>query len=110
MLAAPDATMLTAQVSSGGSATIVMSHRDGALVFTAAGLPGLAPPRAYQLWLMSPSGAAVSRAAARLPGTAWPARWSSPGWPAATRSGSRSSPPAAQPRPTTAPILMLSLS
>jgi anti-sigma factor RsiW len=57
VLGAPDATMLTAKVTTGGSATVVMSHRDRALVFTAAGLPVLAPGQSYELWLMAPGGA-----------------------------------------------------
>jgi anti-sigma-K factor RskA len=56
VLAAPDVTMLTAQVTSGGTATVVMSHRASALVFTAAGLPVLPQSRSYQLWLMGPAG------------------------------------------------------
>jgi Anti-sigma-K factor rskA/Putative zinc-finger len=56
VLAAPDVTMLTAQVHSGGSATVVMSHRAGTLVFTAAGLRALPQSRSYQLWLMGPAG------------------------------------------------------
>jgi anti-sigma-K factor RskA len=56
VLSAPDATMLTAQVRSGGSATVVMSHRARSLVFTAAGLRALSHARSYQLWLMSPAG------------------------------------------------------
>ena len=56
VLGAPDAVMLTARVTSGGHATIVMSRRDRALVFTASGLHGLPPARAYQLWVMGPGG------------------------------------------------------
>lgn len=109
VLAAPDATMLTAQVSSGGSATVVMSHRDGALVFSAAGLPGLGSSRVYELWLMGPSGL---KSAGMLP----PARHGmtgpmvvsglSPG----DKVGLTVEPAGGSPRPTTPPILMLSLS
>lgn len=56
VLGAPDATMLTAEVRAGGSATVVMSHRERALVFTAAGLPALSAARSYELWLMGPDG------------------------------------------------------
>jgi Anti-sigma-K factor rskA/Putative zinc-finger len=56
VLAAPDATMLTASVTSGGSATVVMSHRARALVFTAAGLPVLPSSSSYELWLAGPDG------------------------------------------------------
>jgi anti-sigma-K factor RskA len=56
VLGAPDATMLTAKVTSGGNVTVVMSHRARALVLTAAGLPALPGARSYQLWLMGPGG------------------------------------------------------
>ena len=109
VLAAPDATMLTAQVSSGGSATIVMSHRDGALVFTAAGLPGLDPSHRYELWLMSPSGPVP---AGLLPasrhGMSGPMVIS--GLSAGDKVGLTVEPAVGSPHPTTAPILMLSLS
>ena len=48
--------MLTARITGGGTATVVMSHRDRALVFTAAGLPALPAGSRYQLWLMGPTG------------------------------------------------------
>jgi anti-sigma-K factor RskA len=56
VLGAPDATMLTAHVSTGGTAAVVMSHREGALVFTAAGLRALPSAESYELWLMGPAG------------------------------------------------------
>jgi anti-sigma factor RsiW len=64
VLNAPDAVMLTDRVKAGGSATIVMSGRDRALVFTTAGLPPLPASRCYQLWLMGPAG---DRSAGMLP-------------------------------------------
>jgi anti-sigma-K factor RskA len=64
VLNAPDAVMLTARITVGGTATVVMSHRDRALVFTAAGLPALPAGSCYQLWLMGPAG---DRPAAVLP-------------------------------------------
>jgi anti-sigma-K factor RskA len=56
ILGAPDAKMMTAKVRTGGTATVVMSHRAGELVFTASKLTVLPPSRAYELWLMGPSG------------------------------------------------------
>jgi Anti-sigma-K factor rskA/Putative zinc-finger len=56
VLNAPDAVMLTARITGGGTATVVMSHRDRALVFTAAGLPALPAGSCYELWLMGPAG------------------------------------------------------
>ena len=64
VLNAPDATMMTARAASGGTATVVMSHQDHALVFTAARLPALPSSRRYELWLMGSGGA---RPAGMLP-------------------------------------------
>jgi hypothetical protein len=64
VLSAPDAVMLTARVTGGGTATVVTSLRDRALVFTADGLPPLPAGRYYQLWLM---GRAGDRPAGLLP-------------------------------------------
>ena len=54
MLTARDATMISAPVTTGGTATIVMSAHDRALVFAAAGLRALPPSSCYELWLMRP--------------------------------------------------------
>lgn len=56
VLGARDATTLTAKVSTGGRATVVMSHRARALVFIGIGLTRLPAAQAYELWLMSPVG------------------------------------------------------
>ena len=53
VLTASDATMMSGQVSGGGTARVVMSHHVDELVFTASGLPAAA---GYQLWLVGPSG------------------------------------------------------
>jgi anti-sigma-K factor RskA len=54
VLTARDAHMLSAQVATGGTATVVMSGREHALVFAAAGLRALPRSRCYELWLMAP--------------------------------------------------------
>jgi len=64
VLTAPDAVKLTAQVRTGGTATIVMSHHDGMLVFAAAGLRRLSAAQRYELWLIRPG---RERPAGRLP-------------------------------------------
>jgi len=56
VLGAPDATMLSAHVRTGGMATVVMSHRERALVFTAADLHVLPSAESYELWLTGPAG------------------------------------------------------
>jgi anti-sigma-K factor RskA len=53
---ANDATMMNGQVSGGGMATIVMSHRDQALVFTARNLPAIPASARYEIWLIGPDG------------------------------------------------------
>ena len=66
VLTAPDATMLDARVTTGGTATIVVSRHQRALLFAAAGLRPLPPSKCYELWLMGPGG---DRPAGMLPGT-----------------------------------------
>jgi len=56
IVGARDATTLTADVRTGGKATVVMSHRADALVFIASGLTRLPASKAYELWLMGPAG------------------------------------------------------
>lgn len=52
VLNAPDATMMNVHAPTGGTATVIMSHRDHALVLTTARLPALPAGRRYQIWLM----------------------------------------------------------
>jgi Anti-sigma-K factor rskA, C-terminal/Putative zinc-finger len=54
ILNAPDATIMSAKAVRSGSATVVMSHRDHALVLTTAMLPALPAGQRYQVWLMGP--------------------------------------------------------
>ncbi len=56
VLTAPDKAVLTSKVSTGGSVTVVMSHREHCLVFVAHGLSRLPGGQAYELWLMGPYG------------------------------------------------------
>ena len=64
VLTAPDAVTMTAQVRTGGTATIVMSHHDRMLVFAAAGLRQLPAAQHYELWLIR---SGQDRPAGRLP-------------------------------------------
>jgi anti-sigma-K factor RskA len=56
VLTARDARMMTGPLTGGGTATIVMSHVEDALVFSAAGLHALPASRGYELWLIGPTG------------------------------------------------------
>jgi anti-sigma-K factor RskA len=109
VLNAPDAVMLTARVKAGGTVTVVMSHRDGSLVFTTDRLPRLAGGRCYQLWLMGPRG---DRSGGMLPaahgGMTSPVIAS--GVAAGDQVGLTVEPEGGSPRPTSGPILMVNLS
>jgi anti-sigma-K factor RskA len=108
VLGSHDATTLTAQVRTGGTATVVMSHRAHALVFTANGLTRLPTSKAYELWLMGPGGATP---AGMLPsghhGMSGPVVVSrlAPG----DRLGLTIEPSAGTGRPTSAPVVMVAL-
>jgi len=65
VLTAADAHMISARVTTGGTATVIVSGREHALVFAASGLCALPPSRSYELWLMAPGG---DQPAAMLPG------------------------------------------
>ena len=109
VLGSPDATMLTAKLTSGGRATIVMSHRYRSLVFTAAGLPALPSARAYQLWVMRPGGPRSAGLLAAGPdGRAGPMVIS--GLARGDRVGLTVEPAGGSARPTAPAILMITLS
>jgi hypothetical protein len=67
VLSAPDASMRSGRVSTGGTVTLVMSHRMGMLVLIAAHLRPLPGAQRYEVWLMTPGG---SRPAGMMTGTA----------------------------------------
>jgi hypothetical protein len=108
VLGSHDATTLTAQVRTGGTATVVMSHRARALVFTASGLTRLPASKAYELWLVGPAG---DTPAGMLPsghhGMSGPVVVSrlAPG----ERLGLTIEPSAGTGQPTSAPLVMVAL-
>jgi anti-sigma-K factor RskA len=108
VLTAPDAVMLTSRITGGGTATVVMSHHERSLVFTTAGLPPLPAGHCYQLWLMGPH---RDRSVGLLPaphaGMTIPV--TSTGIAAGDRVGLTIEPAGGSPRPTSTPVLMLSL-
>jgi anti-sigma-K factor RskA len=64
VLTAPDVTMISARVRTGGTATVVMSRRERSLVFAAADLRALPVSQCYELWLVGPG---LDRPAGLLP-------------------------------------------
>ena len=108
VLNAADATMLTAKISTGGTATVVMSHRDRALVFTAAGLQPLPAAESYELWLLGPAGdRPAGMVPGARPGAVGPMVVS--GLSSGDRVGLTVEPASGSPRPTSAPVLLLYL-
>ncbi len=108
VLTSRDAVMMTAPVSTGGTATVVMSHTKQMIVFSARGLRAVPGARNYELWLIGPEGV-------RPAGMLAPA---SDGMTAPTvaygvapgdKVGLSVEPSQGSPRPTTPPVLMLPL-
>jgi anti-sigma-K factor RskA len=108
ILTARDADMISERVAGGGTATVVMSRREHALVFAAAGLRTLPGSRCYELWLMSPG---ADKPAGMLPyprqGMTGPVLASGirPG----ERLGLTVEPAGGSPHPTTAVILVVAM-
>jgi len=105
VLSAPDVVMLTAKVTGGGKATVLMSHHMRALVFAAAGLPPLPAAKGYELWLIGPSG---SRPQGMLPaGQARPMMVA--GLADGDQVGVTVEPRGGSAQPTTRPVLLMPL-
>ena len=108
VLNAPDADIMTVRARPRGSATVVMSHADHALVLTTARLPVLPPTECYQVWLM---GAHRIVSAGRLPAPkqGMTAPMIVAGLATGDRMGVTIEPAAGAPRPSSPPVLMLAL-
>jgi anti-sigma-K factor RskA len=109
VLTAADARMMSAPVSTGGTATVVMSHRERALVFTAAHLSSLPAAKRYELWLIGPDG---TRSAGMITASGR-GRMVGPmvvsGLSAGDQIGMTVEPAGGSPRPTSSPVVMVSL-
>jgi anti-sigma-K factor RskA len=108
VLTAHDAKMMTARVTTGGTATLVMSHSKRMAVFSATGLRALPGTMGYELWLMGPLGV---RPAGMLPR---PSHGMTPptvasGIAPGDKIGLTVEPTAGSANPTTPPVLMLAL-
>jgi anti-sigma-K factor RskA len=108
VLTARDAVMMTAPVSTGGTATVVMSHAKHMIVFSARGLRPLPGARGYELWLIGPAGV---RAAGMVPspGNGMTAPMVASGIAAGDKVGMTIEPAQGSDRPTSPPVLMLPL-
>ena len=108
VLNAPDADIMTVRARTRGSATVVMSHAAHALVLTTVRLPVLPSTECYQVWLM---GKHRMRSVGRLPSPkqGMTAPMIVAGLASGERMGVTVEPAAGAPRPSSPPVLMLSL-
>jgi hypothetical protein len=108
VLAAPDARIASQATSRGGTATVVVSRSEKAMVVTTSGLPPLPASQVYQLWLIGPPRV---RSAGLLPpasaGRTAPVAAS--GLQGGDQIGMTVEPAGGTSRPTTKPILLMSL-
>jgi anti-sigma-K factor RskA len=109
VLSASDATMLSSHVSTGGTATVVMSHHERALVFTAADLHVLPAGESYELWLIGPGG---TRSAGMIDGSGH-GKMVGPmvvsGLAAGDSVGMTVEPAGGSPRPKSPPLMLINL-
>jgi anti-sigma-K factor RskA len=110
VLSAPGARILTGRSSVGGSATVVVASGLHRLVFTSTGMPGLPSSKVYQLWVLGPGGSATSAGLlAEAPdGSTTPVLAS--GLSRGDRVGVTVEPAGGTTKPTTTPVLVISLS
>jgi hypothetical protein len=108
VLAAPDARIASQSTSRGGTATVVVSRAEDTMVVSTSGLPPLPSSKVYQLWLIGPPRV---RSAGLLPlavaGRTAPVLAS--GLRAGDQIGMTVEPAGGTSRPTTKPILLMSL-
>jgi anti-sigma-K factor RskA len=108
VLAAPDARIITQATAVGGTATVVVSRAEQKMIFTTTGLPPLPAAKVYELWLIGPP---QIRKAGLLPA---PSAGKTPpllasGLVAGDKVGVTVEPAGGTSKPTTTPILLMSL-
>jgi hypothetical protein len=108
VLAAPDARIASRPTSRGGTATVVVSRAEHAMLVTTSGLPALSSSKVYQLWFIGPH---ATRSAGLLPPAS--AGRTAPvlalGLQAGDEVGMTVEPAGGTSQPTTKPILLMSL-
>jgi anti-sigma-K factor RskA len=110
VLNAPGARILTGRPSVGGSATVVVASRLHQFVFTSTGMPALPPSKVYQLWVLGPEGSAISAGLLTAGAGAGTSPVLASGLYPGDRVGVTVEPAGGTTRPTTSPIVVISLS
>ena len=108
VLSAPDAQIATANSSTGGSATVVLSYAQQKMIFTSSGLPALPNAKVYELWLLS-SGSATPAGLLPRPTDGKTAPLLAAGLTSADKVGVTVEPAGGTSTPTTTPILVMTL-
>jgi hypothetical protein len=108
VLAAPDARIASQATSRGGTATVVVSRSEDAVVVSTSGLPPLPASKVYQLWLIGPP---RTRSAGLLPpaSAGRTALVLATGLRSGDQVGMTVEPAGGTSQPTTKPILLMSL-
>jgi anti-sigma-K factor RskA len=107
LLSAPDARLVSAPTSAGGSAIVVASVRQGKMVFTSSGLRSLPGSRVYQLWFVGTTTRSAGLVPAAIDGRTAPVLAS--GLAAGDKIGVTVEPAGGSSKPTTAPIVLMTL-
>jgi anti-sigma-K factor RskA len=108
VLSAPDARLLTHAIVAGGRAIVVLSQARHALVLTTSGLPPLPAAKVYELWFIGP-GRSTPAGLLPSPTAGRTAPLLAAGLTAGDRIGLTVEPAGGTNKPTTPPILVMSL-
>ncbi|GGZ63389.1 hypothetical protein GCM10010371_23730 [Streptomyces subrutilus] len=104
VITAPDARTVTGRSAEGATASVVVSARQGRAVFLGSGLPAAPAGKTYQLWFAD---GAVMRPAGLLAGDGGTLMTGSPA--GATAVGLTLEPAGGSARPTSAPLMLMTL-
>ncbi|HEY2441824.1 MAG TPA: anti-sigma factor [Streptosporangiaceae bacterium] len=107
VLTAPDAKMMTSPAVGGGTVTVVVSRMKGALAFSSAGLPALPGGMRYELWVMGPQPHSAGMLPAPQHGMTSPVM--ATGLLAGEKVELTVEPSGGVPRPTSSPLLMITV-
>lgn len=110
VLSAPDARIVSVRTALGGSATVVVASLLHELVFTSQGMPAQPASKVYQLWLMRANGSAVSAGLLSFARGGSTAPVLASGLRPGDRIGVTVEPAGGTTRPTTTPVVVISLS
>lgn len=110
VLDAPGARIVSARTTLGGSATVVVASRLHEVVFTSQGMPAQPGSKVYQLWLMRADGSSTSVALLSLAPDGGTVPVLASGLRPGDRIGVTVEPAGGTTRPTTTPVVVISVS